>query len=177
MKKVLVIGCPGSGKSHFSRELAAKTGLPLFALDSFYQRNVWHADARRKKAQWRAFVAELVSAEEWIIDGNYKSTFDIRVAMADTIIFLDYPRWLTVLRVFKRRLQYHRRRRPDMPAEWKERISWDFLIFVWTYRAVERRPVLTLLQNRRDSCRGPSCSIHILENPCDARNFLADLSP
>ena len=71
MKKIIVIGCPGSGKSTFSRELSLRTGLPLFHLDMMY----WNAD--RTHVEKPVFLDRLQSAmsgEAWIIDGNYSRT-------------------------------------------------------------------------------------------------------
>jgi adenylate kinase family enzyme len=166
MHKVLVIGCPGAGKSYFSRALAEKTQLPLLPLDCFFHATSSYCD-EVDKTLWRQKVADLVAGEQWIIDGNYKGTFDIRLPAADTIIFLDFPRWLVLGRVFKRRIQYHNKRRPDMPDVWREHLNREFLKFIWTYNAVERPKVLALL----DGCS--KCkSTHILKSPQAACEFL-----
>lgn len=71
MKKIMVIGCPGSGKSTFSRELYSKTGIPLYHLDMMY----WNAD--KTTVEKDVFLERLLTVldkNEWIIDGNYAST-------------------------------------------------------------------------------------------------------
>ena len=88
MKKIIVIGCPGAGKSTFSRELAAKLALPLFYLDM-----IWHRPDKSNIGR-EAFVRELeriVSKEEWIMDGNYLSTMPMRLSHCDTVFFFDLP--------------------------------------------------------------------------------------
>ncbi len=88
MKKVIIIGCPGAGKSTFARKLAAKTGLPLHYLDMIYHlpdRTVLHAPQFDKKLQ------ELMAADEWILDGNYQRTMPARMKEADTVFFFDLP--------------------------------------------------------------------------------------
>ena len=89
MNKVLVIGCPGSGKSTFSRALQQVTDLPLFHLDMLY----WNPDgtAVPKKTVFQERLRAVMSGERWIIDGNYGSTMELRMASCDTVIFLDYP--------------------------------------------------------------------------------------
>ena len=88
MKKVIVIGCPGSGKSTFSRALQAKTGLPLFYLDMMY----WNPDKTKKeKTVFLESLASALQKDEWIIDGNYASTMEARLQACDTVFFLDYP--------------------------------------------------------------------------------------
>ena len=88
MKKVLIIGCPGAGKSTFGRALAAKTGLPLFYLDM-----VWHRADRTtvSRDEFDVKLTEIMKNEGWIIDGNYKRTLPVRLREADTVFFLDYP--------------------------------------------------------------------------------------
>ncbi len=88
MKKVLVIGCSGAGKSVFSRALAVKTGLPLIHLDQ-----VWHkADGTHiTREDFDARLAELLAEDAWIIDGDYSRTLAVRLAVCDTVFHLDYP--------------------------------------------------------------------------------------
>ena len=87
MKKVIVIGCPGSGKSVFSRKLKDATGLPLYHLDMLY----WNADKTIvEKDVFLGRLQEVMSREEWIIDGNFASTMEKRMEACDTVFFLDY---------------------------------------------------------------------------------------
>ena len=88
MKKIMVIGCPGSGKSTFSRKLHEMTGIPLFHLDMMY----WNPD--RTTVDKEVFLERLsntITKSEWLIDGNYGSTIELRLQACDTVIFLDYP--------------------------------------------------------------------------------------
>ena len=88
MKKVIVIGCPGSGKSTVSRALHNKTGIPLYHLDMMY----WNADKTTvEKSVFLERLYAVLEKDEWIIDGNYGSTMELRMAACDTVIFLDYP--------------------------------------------------------------------------------------
>lgn len=88
MKRVIVIGCPGAGKSTFSRKLAAKTSLPLHYLDM-----IWHRPDKSNIGR-EALVIELnriVEGEEWILDGNYLHTLPLRLEHCDTVFFFDLP--------------------------------------------------------------------------------------
>ena len=88
MKKVIVIGCPGAGKSTFSRGLHRKTGLPLFYLDMLF----WNKD--RSTCSREVFderLREIMEGECWILDGNYSRTLAMRLQECDTVFLLDLP--------------------------------------------------------------------------------------
>ena len=88
MKKVLIVGCPGAGKSTFARKLAARTGLPLYYLDM-----IWHKPDKTcvSHAEFDMRLNEILYTEEWIIDGNYLRTLPLRLAQCDTVFFFDLP--------------------------------------------------------------------------------------
>lgn len=100
MKRVAVIGSPGTGKSTFAKQLAAQTGLPLIHLDYHYH------DKKRgyptNKEAWVAKTRELAQPDAWIIDGNFASTLVERLQMADTIFYFDMPTSLAISGIVKR---------------------------------------------------------------------------
>jgi adenylate kinase family enzyme len=89
MKRVLVIGSPGGGKTTLSRELGKLLDLPVYHLDKLFWKPGW---ALSDDESFRALQRELVSKPRWIIDGNYDRTLDVRLPHADTVIHLDFPR-------------------------------------------------------------------------------------
>ena len=142
MQRIVVIGCPGSGKSTLSRELHSKTGIPLFHLDMMY----WNAD--KTTVEKRIFLERLYSVlekEEWIIDGNYSSTMDLRVAACDTVIFLDYPLDLCLAGIRERR----GKPRSDMPWIETEEDA-EFIEFIKNYNEQQKSKVLELLEKYSD---------------------------
>lgn len=169
MKRVVVIGSPGAGKTTFARKLAGILNVPLHHLDYYYHDNRFHYPDN--KPAWQAKVSELVSGSEWVIDGNYKSTFDIRFPRADTIIFLDYSRQVTFTRAIARRIVLHNRVRDDMPSNWREKLTPGLLKFIWNYNNVERPKVLELLEELSEDK-----TIVIIGSPRKSAAFLADLS-
>ena len=75
------------------------------------------------------------------MDGNYGGTLDVRLAAADTVIFLDLPRALCVARALGRALRYWGRSRPDMAAGCPEKLDLKFLRWIWQYPR-RNRPVI-----------------------------------
>ncbi len=160
MKKVIVIGCPGSGKSTFSIELQKRTGLPLYHLDMIN----WHPD--RTTVQKEEFIERLLSIiqkEEWIIDGNYGSTMETRLKKCDTVFFLDFPLEVCLAGLEGRKGKI----RQDIPwVEKTDEVDLDFLDFVRNYNTISRPKVLDLLEKYFDK------KIYIFQNRRDAEEFL-----
>jgi adenylate kinase family enzyme len=142
MKRVLVIGPGGAGKSTLARRLADRTGLPLVHLDQLYWRPGWQPTPEE---EWRARVEEIARGDAWIMDGNYGGTLDLRFEACDTIVFLDLPRMVCLWRVLWRQLRHLGRVRPELAPGCPERISWDFLAWVWTYPSRRRGGILEQL--------------------------------
>ena len=88
MKKVIVIGCPGSGKTTFAEKLHKKTGLPLYYLDA-----IWHRSDRThiSREDFDERIKEIFAEDEWIIDGNYSRTIEMRLEACDTVFLFDLP--------------------------------------------------------------------------------------
>lgn len=143
MKKVIIIGCPGSGKSTFGRMLKNKTGLPLYHLDMMY----WNED--RTTVDKETFIGRLkavMSTPEWIIDGNYASTMETRLAECDTVFFLDYPTDVCLEGVKARIGQP----RSDMPWIENDVVDEEFISFIKNYNTTNRPKVLELIGKYSD---------------------------
>ena len=108
MKKIIIIGCPGAGKTTFAEKLCHKTGLPLVYLDA-----IWHRADRShvSREEFDRLLGEILSGEEWIIDGNYSRTLERRLLACDTVVLFDLPTE-TCLAGAVARLG---KKRPDMP--------------------------------------------------------------
>ena len=130
MKKILVIGSGGAGKSTFSRRLSEKIGIEVFHLDKLYWRAGW---IEPLKDEWQKTVETLLKQSEWIMDGNFGGTMEMRLAACDTAIFLDLPRTVCLYRILKRWLKYRNTNRPDMTEGCNEKVDWEFLGWIWGY--------------------------------------------
>jgi adenylate kinase family enzyme len=135
MERVLIIGPCGSGKSTLARELAPRLGLPLVHMDQLGWQAGW---VETGKAELNARLAEAVSGERWLIEGNYGSTLGPRLERADTVIYLDFPVRLCLSRLVKRIITHRGRARPDMPEGCPERFDAAFLWYVMRWNSGPR---------------------------------------
>ena len=164
MRRVVVVGSGGSGKSTFSTELGRLTGLPVIHLDREYWRPGWE---ETPKDEWNARVAQLLAGESWIMDGNFGGTREMRMHAADTIIFLDLPRRVCLYRVLKRTLRYYGTTRPDMSEGCNERLDFEFIGWVWSYKHRSRKRLLAELESFENK------RVFTLRNQRQVREFLS----
>jgi adenylate kinase family enzyme len=165
MERVLVIGSPGAGKSTLATAIAERSGLPLIHLDRHHWRSGW---VEADKAEWEPQVAALIAGERWVIDGNYGGTLAARLARADTAIWLDFPVWLCVARVFRRAVQYRGKTRPDMAEGCPEQLNWEFLAYTARFPWTGRKRILAKLPAFTGRL------VH-LRRPSEAERFLHSL--
>jgi adenylate kinase family enzyme len=143
MKKVLVIGSGGAGKSTFARHLGKLLNIEVIHLDALYWNPGWIETPR---AEWRKVLEELLRRDAWIIDGNYSNTLDLRLEKCDTVIFLDIARPICLWRVLKRAILYRSRIRPDMAEGCRERLDLGFIRWVWSYNSRTRPQIIEILR-------------------------------
>lgn len=143
--RILIVGPSGAGKSTLARELGARLELPVIHLDAHYWRPGWIEPA---KDEWAAQVDALVARDAWIMDGNYSGTFERRIAAADVIVFLDFPRWRCVAGVYTRWWKTRGRVREDLGPGCPEKLpSPSFLKWItWDYPRRSRPRLVALLE-------------------------------
>jgi adenylate kinase family enzyme len=166
-RRVLVIGSGGAGKSTLAARLGARLGLPVVHLDALYWRPGW---VPTPPDEWRRRVATLAAGEAWVMDGNYGGTLDLRLVACDAVVFLDLPRLVCVWRVVRRWLRYAGRPRPDMAPGCPERLTGEFLAWVWTYPHRRRPEVL-----RRLAALPADRRVVVLRSRADVARFLRAL--
>ena len=167
MRRILVIGSSGAGKSVFAARLAERTGLPLIHLDAIYWKPGW---IKTPKEAWARTVDDLLARDAWVMDGNYAGTMDRRLAACDTVVFLDLPRTVCLWRAVKRRIVFHRRSRPDMTAGCDERLTGQFIRWIWEYPRARRPGVLAKLAALRPGQRAV-----VLRSTAEIETFLRTL--
>jgi len=143
MRKVLVIGSGGAGKSTFATRLGELLELEVIHLDSLYWSTGW---VEMPKAEWQRAVEELLSRSAWIIDGNYSGILEMRLEACDSVIFMDMSRLICLWRLLKRAILYRGERRPDMAEACPEKLNWKFMRWVWEYPERTRPKIIELLE-------------------------------
>ena len=141
-RRVAVIGCPGGGKSTFSRALRDATGLPLYHLDAIF----WRPDRTTlPREEFYPLMQEIIARDEWIIDGNYRSTLEWRIKACDLVVFLDVSAEVCLAGVRARQGQA----RSDIP--WVESgDDEEFLSFITSFGKQSKPQILQLLEKYPD---------------------------
>lgn len=164
--RILLIGSGGSGKSTLARRMGARTGIPVVHLDALYWRPGW---VQTPHEEWDRTIAALLARDRWIMDGNYSRTLDQRLAACDAVIFLDLPRLTCLWRIVRRRMRFRRATRPDMGAGCEERLTWQFVRWVWDYPRRTRGKVLAKL----DAAAARGARVTILRSAAEVERFAA----
>lgn len=164
MKKVIVIGCPGAGKSTLARQLSLRLDLPVHHLDALFWKPGW---VGVPKEEQRQVQKQLVQEPEWIIDGNYGGTMEIRLQAADAVIFLDMSRLRCMYQAAKRTIQYRRKKRPDMAEGCPERFDPAFFRWIWQFQKNKRPAIIEALAKLQDEKE-----VVVLRTPREASGFL-----
>lgn len=169
MKRILIIGGNGSGKTTMARQLARITGLPLCHLDSLYWTDYWHP---RERSSFLALLQAELEKPEWILDGNMKRTLPMRLTYCDTVIYLDFSGIRCFFGTLKRVIQYHGKCRPDMGGNCIERFdqrSWDFIKSTLKFNKKNRADFYRMLAEH------PDVKLVVLKTRGQVREFLNDL--
>ena len=165
MRRVLVLGCPGAGKSTLARSLGEALSLPVVHLDKLWWKSGW---VNRTEGEFDALLDAVLLGEEWVIDGNYLRTLPRRLERCDAVVLLDYPRRVCLLRALRRILTWRGRTRPDMAADCPERLDGEFVRWIWDFHRTQWPQVLELLD-------GWTGELRVFRSPRACAGFLAKL--
>lgn len=168
MKRIIIIGSGGAGKSTLARRLGEILNIPVFHLDKLYWKPNWQEP---DKIAWQSEVSKLLKKDAWIMDGNFGGTLEMRLNACDTAIFLDFSPFVCLYRILKRRLKYRNTNRPDMAQGCNEKIDLEFLGWILSYRKRKKPKVLELLTKFQTEK-----NIIILKTAKDVETFLENFS-
>lgn len=143
-KRILIVGSSGAGKSTLGRALHKQLGLPLIHLDQLFWQPGWIPNER---AIFREKMLIELEKNEWIIDGNFDSSLELRAQYADLIILLNYPKYISFTRAMKRYLTNIGRTRDDMTPGCTEKMDIEFAKWIWNFNDDALPSILQLISN------------------------------
>ena len=138
MKKIVIVGCAGCGKSTLAKILGQNLNIPVLHLDTIYWKANWQVEDKNIFLEKQL---KMLENDSWIIDGNYRDTLDLRLKDCDTIIFLDYPRRTAIYGIYKRYFQYRNKQRDTIAEGCREKIDRSFFNWVWNFKK-KARPII-----------------------------------
>ena len=162
MYKIIIIGCPGSGKSTFAKELKKYLDLPIYHLDL-----IWNKENKTTltREEFDDELTKIFQEEKWIMDGNYQRTLERRINACDTVFFLDYS-LETCLEGATTRVGV---KRDDMP--WKEdTLNEEFKQKIINFSEKQRPEIYSILDKYKDDK-----TIYIFKNRQDAEKYINTL--
>ena len=166
MERIVIIGCPGSGKSTLGRALGDKLNLPVVHLDRLWWTKGWKNVSRE---EFDTRLENALNLDQWIIEGNYSRTLEARLQRCDTVIYLDYSRWACLWGFFQRLLTRKGTARPDLPEGCPEKLEWDFVKYIWNFN--KNNKVL----NDTQIAKAKHAKAIVLKNRKETRAFLESL--
>lgn len=170
MKRVIVIGGNGSGKTTMSRSLSEITGLPLTHLDSLYWTDGWVPRARE---EFDALLASELEKDEWILDGNMRRTLPLRLQYCDTVVYLDFSGMRCFFGTLTRVIRNRGRVRPDMGGDCREKLdirTWGFIFSTLKFNKVNRKNMYERIAEH------PEVTLIVLKNRRQVNKFLQNLA-
>ena len=167
MRRIVVIGPLGAGKSTLALKISRLLGIPVHHLDWLYLGDSW---TPTPPAEWQALLDRIVAGESWIIDGNFTSSLPQRFAAADIVIYLDISPLTSTIRATRRRILHRWRPAPGVPGG--SRPMFDAQLFRWIWTFPKRNRLYLLEQLRQPAVAEKTI---ILRTPRDVRRFLRSL--
>ncbi len=146
MRRVIVIGGNGSGKTTFAYELAKKTNLPLIHTDSIYWRDNWKSVSR---TEFDEIMRAELKKEEWIIDGNNIRSISERLKVCDTVFFFDFPSIVCLWGVISRCIKNYGKSRSDMGGYCPERLDFNFYKQVLLFNKRNRKRIYNMIEETK----------------------------
>ncbi|MBR5798209.1 MAG: topology modulation protein [Clostridia bacterium] len=168
MNRIIVIGGNGSGKSTFSKQLAAVSHLPLVHLD----RLLWHGHWQtRTREEFDALLDAELQKDRWIIDGNYNRTIPKRLSYCDTIFYFDFSTLRCLWGVTKRVLTNYGKSRDDMGGYCPERFDLSFYKAILQFNKAHRKHYHAMMQEAREQGK----TVVIFHNRRQVKRYLNTL--
>jgi adenylate kinase family enzyme len=134
----MLYGVTGSGKSTAAARISAATGVPWTSVDDLAWQPGW---VQLPEDQQRRRIAEICAGDTWLLDTAYAVWRDVPLARVELVVGLDYPRWLSLLRLARRtvvRAVLRRQVCNGNTESWRAMVSRDSIL-LWHFRSFTRK--------------------------------------
>lgn len=164
-RRVIVIGSPGAEKGSLARAIAERLKLPCIELERLYWRPGWR---KPTPEEWRAQVTELAAREDWVMEGTFPATLDIRVARADWLVYVDAPMPVCLIRKLKEMMRGRGDPKAEVAPGCPQRLNGRLLRFIWNFPTSIGLRINTIIARERRNR-----TIFILRTKREQEEFLA----
>jgi len=165
VQRVLIAGSSGSGKSTLAAALARRLGLPYVELDSLY-----HGPGWVPRPEFLDDVRAVAAGSRWVSEWQYAPARPVLLERADTLIWLDLPRFTVIQRVLRRSFRRAAWSEPFFNGNTETFRSWldpeHPIRWAWSTHAGLRAKVLAAIEQR------PELTVVRLRSPGQVRRWL-----
>lgn len=165
VKRITIVGGPGTGKNTLAKMLGKIFNLPIIHLDAINYNPNWEEVGAEKRDK---LILEKIKKDKWIIEGNYSATLKERIEKSDLTIWLDYSSLDIIKGVLSRNIKDFNKEKPEIPG-CKERIDWKFFLYVVTYRKKARNKIVEKIKNTLDD------KVYIFKNRKELDKWLENI--
>lgn len=164
MKKIVIIGSPGAGKSTLARQLGKLLDIKVYHLDRLFWDPGWEGKTRETRID---ILQHLSGDRQWIIEGTYLKSSEPRLQAADTIVFIDTPSYRCLWRIIKRHYEFRGQSRRDIPQGCADKLTFLRMLKVLAFPFHDKRRIKQKLESYEAK------EIFTLHSPKEANDFLS----
>lgn len=146
VKRISIIGGPGTGKSTLANNLGRELELAIYHLDAICYFENWK---KRDKQERDKIILEKINESKWVIDGTYKTTIEERIKKSDMVIFLEFSTIARLKGIFLRYFKLRGKEKPEIPG-CKERMNWKFVEFAIDWNKINCNIINEVLEKNKD---------------------------
>lgn len=165
--RIMIVGCPGSGKTTFAVELGEILEREVVHLDKLLWLPNWQMMEYEER---RKIHNHVISGDRWIVDGMWRSHVAERIERATLVYFLDYPRRISMWRALVRRIRFGGKQRFDIADGCKEQLDSYFINYIKNFRRDVRPYLVSQLE-----CNKDHLEVITFTHPRQAKRYLKQL--
>lgn len=100
LSRINVVGTTGVGKTTLSKKISILLNIPFIEIDQIFWGPDWKKPTNREFYDNFKFILE--THEQWVLDGNYTKTNDLKWKNCETVIWIHFSITRTLVQLLKR---------------------------------------------------------------------------